>query len=150
MIEEVYDYLREYEFTKEEVNKFEDENEKMFFTNLKEVQKNIDFLINKGLVKEEIMNIFRYNPFMITVKDNRLEALDKIYLEELRFNNNDLKNLIINNPDTYIASPIELQKIIDYLKEHNKTNEEITKFLLNNPQISSMDFEQFKNTIKSN
>ena len=150
MIEEVYDYLREYGFTKEEVNKFEEENEKMFFTNLKEVQKNINFLLNKGLVKEEIMNIFRYNPFMITVKDNRLEALDKIYLEELIFNNNDLKTLIINNPDTYIASPIELQKIIDYLKEHNKTNEEITKFLLNSPQISSMDFEQFKNTIKSN
>ena len=78
MIEEVYDYLREYGFTKEEVNKFEEENEKMFFTNLKEVQKNINFLQNKGLIKEEIMNIFKYNPFMITVKDNRLEALETI------------------------------------------------------------------------
>lgn len=149
MREEVYEFFKEQGFNRDEIHYFQEENEKMFFTNLKEVQKNINFLLNKGLIKDEIMNIFRYNPFMITVKDNRLEALDKIYLEELKFNNTDLKTLIINNPDTYIASPIELQKIIDYLKEHNKTNEEITKFLLNNPKIASMDFEEFKTHIKS-
>ena len=52
MREEVYNYLREYGFTKEEVYSFEKENEKMFFTNLTEVNKNIDFLINKGFYKE--------------------------------------------------------------------------------------------------
>ena len=78
MIEEVYDFLREYGFTKEEVNYFEDENDDMYFTNLIEVNKNIDFLISKGLNKEEIMQVFRVDPFMITVKNNRLDALDKI------------------------------------------------------------------------
>ena len=37
MIEEVYDFLREYGFTKEEVNYFEDENDYMYFTNMIEV-----------------------------------------------------------------------------------------------------------------
>lgn len=43
MIEEVYDFLREYGFTKEEVYSFQTDNERMFFTNLIEVKKNLDF-----------------------------------------------------------------------------------------------------------
>ena len=58
MKEEVYNYLREYGFTKEEVYSFEEENEKMFFTNLNEVNKNIDFLMNKRINKEEVMHVF--------------------------------------------------------------------------------------------
>lgn len=140
MIEEVYNYLREFGFTKEEVNFFEDSNEKMFFTNINEVKKNISFLNNKNLTKEEVIQVFKKNPFMITVKDNRLNALEKIYLEELNFESNLLKELIINNPETYTLSPIELQKIIDYLKEHNYSIEVIRDFILKNPKIISMEF----------
>ena len=150
MREEVYDFLREYGFTKEEVNYFEDENEEMYFTNLVEVNKNIDFLINKGLNKEEIMQVFRVDPFMITVKNNRLEMLDKIYLEVLKLNKDELKQLIINNPDTYIASPIELNKCIEYLKENNYTIEIIKNFLINNPQLVNMYLDEFKNNLKFN
>ena len=88
MREDVYKFLREYGFSKEEVNYFEDENEEMYFTNLIEVNKNIDFLINKGLTKEEIIYVFKKNPYMITVKNNRLKLLDKIYTEELQLDNN--------------------------------------------------------------
>ena len=150
MREEVYDFLREYGFTKEEVNYFEDENEEMYFTNLVEVNKNIDFLINKGLNKEEIMQVFRVDPFMITVKNNRLEMLDKIYLEDLKLNKDELKQLIIDNKDTYIASPIELNKCIEYLKEHNYTIEIIKNFLINNPQLVNMYLDEFKNNVKFN
>ena len=144
MIEEVYEFFKEYGFNRDEIHYFQDENEKMFFTNLVEVNKNIDFLKNKGLTKEEIMNIFRKDPYMITVKNNRLEALDKIYLEDLRLDSNSLKKLIIDNPDTYIASPIELNKIINYLKEHNCNNETIKNFIINNPKVSSMNFIEFE------
>ena len=82
MREEVYDFLREYGFSKEEVHGFQDKNEKMFFTNLVEVNKNINFLLDKGLSKEEVIRVFREDPYMITVKNNRLEALDKIYIDE--------------------------------------------------------------------
>jgi len=150
MREEVYDFLREYGFTKEEVNYFEDENDDMYFTNLIEVNKNIEFLKNKGLNKEEIMQVFRYNPYMITVKNNRLDALNQIYLEDLKLSNEELKNLIIKNPDTYIVSVSELNKNIDYLKEHNCNIETIRNFLITNPQLVSMSPEEFKNIVKFN
>ena len=115
MREEVYEFFKEYGFNRDEIHYFQDENEKMYFTNMIEVNKNIDFLINKGLNKEEIMQVFRVDPYMITVKNNRLDALDKIYLEDLKLTKDELKQLIINNPDTYISSPIVLNKCIDYL-----------------------------------
>jgi len=150
MIEEVYDFLREYGFSKEEVYSFEDENEEMYFTNLIEVNKNIDFLINKGLTKEEIIYVFKKNPYMITVKNNRLKLLDKIYTEELQLDNNSLKELIINNPDTYTSSPIELNKIIDYLKEHNCSIEIIKQFIIKNPSSTSINLDEFVKLIKFN
>ena len=150
MIEEVYDFLREYGFTKEEVNYFEDENEEMYFTNLIEVNKNIDFLINKGLNKEEIIKVFKTDPFMITVKNNRLETLDKIYLEDLNLNKEELKQLIIDNPYAYIVSVTKLNKNIDYLKEHNYPIEIIKKFFITNPQLISMSPEEFKSVLKFN
>ena len=150
MIEEVYDFLREYGFTKEEVNYFEDENDDMYFTNLIEVNKNIDFLISKGLNKEEIMQVFRVDPFMITVKNNRLDALDKIYIEDLKLNKDELKQLIIDNPDAYIVSVSELNKNIDYLKEHNYPIETIKKFFITNPQLISMSNKEFISVVKCN
>lgn len=148
MKEEVYNYLREYGFTKEEVYSFEEENEKMFFTNLVEVNKNIDFLINKGLNKEEVMHVFRKNPFMITVKNNRLNALDKIYLEELSFTKEELKKIIKDNPAVYTESPIELEKIIDRMKKLNCSIKTIKEILLENPKILDMTINEFDNIVK--
>ena len=150
MREEVYEFFKEYGFTRDEIHYFQDENEKMFFTNLIEVNKNIDFLKDKGLNKEEIMQVFRYNPYMITVKNNKLDALNEIYLDNLKLTNEELKNLIIKNPDTYIVSVSELNKNIDYLKEHNCNIEIIRNFLITNPQLVSMSPEEFKNVVKFN
>ena len=150
MKEELYNYLREYGFTKEELSSFEETNEKMFFTNLIEVNKNIDFLKNKGLTKEEIMQVFKVDPYIITVKNNRLDALDKIYLEDLKLSKEELKQLIINNPDTYIVSVSELTKNINYLKEHNCTIETIKKFFITNPQLVSISPDEFNNIVKFN
>ena len=76
--------------------------------------------------------------------------LDKIYLEDLRFDSNSLKKIIIDNPDTYIASPIELQKIIDYMKEQGYTIEIIREFILKNSKIISMTSENFIKALKKN
>ena len=103
-----------------------------------------------SLLHLDFYQAFRYNPFMITVKNNRLEALDKIYLEVLNLTNEELKNLIIKNPDTYIVSVSELNKNIDYLREHNCNIETIRNFLITNPQLISMSPEEFKNIVKFN
>ena len=133
MREEIYDYLHEYGFKAIEIDRIENRNDNMFFTSIGEVRKNITFLQEKGLEKEEIIKLVNYNPFMLTEKNNRLEALDKIYYEDLKLSNEELKELIKNNGYAYIISPIEFNKILDYFRNRNYSIEIIKKFIFDNP-----------------
>ena len=143
MRDEVYDFLRNYGFSKEKLSYFEEINDNMYFTKLKEINKNIDFLTNKGLTKEEILFVVKNNCFMLTEKNNRLEALDNIYINDLGLSNNLIKEIIINNPDTYSISPIELNKIINYLKDNNFDKNKIINLIIKNPKIITLDYEEF-------
>lgn len=147
MIEEVYDYLREYGFSKDEVNSFQDENEEMFFTNLEEIEKNINFLTNKELSKEEILEVIKKDSYMLTVKNNRLDYLEKIYRKTLGLTKDEIHKLIITNPDAYIISPIELVSILNYLKENNYTIDKIKELILNNPTIINLELKELKEKI---
>ena len=143
MREEVYDYLREYGFSKDKVYYFMDTNDRMFFTNLEEVKKNINFLSDKGLNKNDIIDIINDNPFMLTVKNNRLDALDNIYKNVISFNDDEICQLIKKNHDIYCESPIELAKIVNCLL--NKISD-IKEYLLNNSEIISMKYDDFINS----
>ena len=79
-----------------------------------------------------------------------IKAFDKIYLEDLKLNKDELKQLIIDNPNAYIVSVSELNKNIDYLKEHNYSIEIIKKFFITNPQLISMSNEEFISVVKCN
>ena len=147
MPEEVYNYLTEYGFSNEELDNFEEENEKMFFTSIDIVKNNISFLEGLGLNKEDIINILRINPFMITVGNNRITALNKIYYEVLGFNNDDIKSLILKNADLYTASPIELEKNINYLKDKKCSIDMIKKFILDNPKVVNAYLDEFKKIV---
>ena len=159
MLESVYYYLKEFGFNDKEIDFFEDENEDMFSTNNIEIEKNINFLFDKGLEHEEVLDVIRRNPDMLTVKNNRLEAYDKIFNNELDmdndkiFNNeldmdNDMiKKLILSYPDTYVESPIDLQNIINYLKEKKYDKEYIRNLIIDNPKIISMDLSEFEKEI---
>ena len=147
MPEEVYNYLTEYGFSNEELDNFEEENEKMFFSSIDVVKNNISFLEGLGLNKEDIINVFRLNPFMITVGNNRITALNKIYYEVLGFNNDDIKNLILKNADLYIASPIELEKNINYLKDKKCNIDMIKKFIMDNPKVVNAYLDEFKKMV---
>lgn len=148
MREEVYDYLHNYGFSAIELDKIEKENEGMFFTNLSEVRKNITFLEEKYLETNEIINIINENPFMLTEKNNRLEALDNIYNGILGIDYESLIKLIKNNPEAYTVSPIELQAIIDYMKGLGFPKEYIKQFILTNHKVISMSSEEFKKVLK--
>ena len=147
MPEEVYDYLTEYGFSNEELDNFQEENDKMFFTSIDIVKKNISFLEGLGLNKEDIINVFRLNPFMITVGNNRITALNKIYYEVLGFNNEDIKSLILKNADLYTASPIELEKNINYLKDKKCNIDMIKKFIMDNPKVVNAYLDEFKKMV---
>ncbi len=147
MPEEVYNYLTEYGFSNEELDNFQEENEKMFFTSIDVVKNNISFLEGLGLNKEDIINVLRINPFMITVGNNRITALNKIYYEVLGFNNWDIKSLILKNADLYVASPIELEKNINYLKDKKCNIDMIKKFIMNNPKVVNAYLDEFKKMV---
>ena len=58
--------------------------------------------------------------------------------------------LIKSNPETYTASPVELQKIIDFLKNKKCTIDTIRNLFIKNPKIISMNFADFEKAIKFN
>ena len=147
MLESVYYYLKEFGFNDKEIDFFEDENEDMFSTNNIEIEKNINFLFDKGLEKEEVLDVIRRNPDMLTVKNNRLEAYDKIFNNELDMDNDMIKKLSISCPDTYVESPIDLQNIINYLEEKKYDKEYIRNLIIDNPKIISMDLSEFEKEI---
>ena len=147
MPEEVYNYLIEYGFSNEELDNFQEENEKMFFASIDIVKNNISFLEGLGLNKEDIINILRINPFMITVGNNRITALNKIYYEVLGFNNDDIKSLILKNADLYTASPIEIEKNINYLKDKKCNIDMIKKFIMDNPKVVNAYLDEFKKMV---
>lgn len=147
MPEEVYNYLTEYGFSNEELDNFQEENEKMFFSSIDVVKYNISFLEGLGLNKEDIINVFRLNPFMITVGNNRITALNKIYYEVLGFTIDDIKSLILKNADLYTASPIELEKNINYLKDKKCNIDMIKKFIMDNPKVVNAYLDEFKKMV---
>lgn len=147
MPEEVYNHLIEYGFSNEELDNFQEENDKMFFVSTDNVKNNISFLEGLGLNKEDIINVFRLNPFMITVGNNRITALNKIYYEVLGFTSDDIKSLILKNADLYTASPIELEKNINYLKDKKCNIDMIKKFIMDNPKIVNAYLDEFKKMV---
>jgi len=150
MSEQVYEYLFEYGFNPTAIDEIENVNDRMFFTNLNEVIKNINFLESKQLNKECIINVIKANPFILTETNERLKNLDDIYLGLLRIDYESMIEIIINNPETYSVNPIELQKNINYLIENNCNTETIKKLLVKNPKIINMKFIDFKKIIKFN
>lgn len=150
MDKNVFDYLRIIGFTDNEINYIEDNNDNIFYVNLSHVKKVITILQKLELDIINIRKILTKNVLLITEHTEKINEINKIYIEDLKLNNEELKNLIIKNPDTYIVSVSELNKNIDYLKEHNCNIETIRNFLITNPQLVSMSPEEFKNIVKFN
>jgi len=143
MSEDVYNYLHDYGFSAIELDKIEDRNENIFFTDIKEVRKNLTFLEDKFLDIEDIINLVNDNPFMLTEKTNRLEALEDIY-SELGFDCDSLIQIIRNNSKVYTLSPVELNKIIDYLKSKNISIKSIRDFFIKNPKLLNIKLDELK------
>lgn len=142
MIDEIYQFLVNYGFSKENLRRFEEKNENMYFVSLNKVKENIDFFTNKGLNKSEIVNIVNINPFILTLSAKRKNAFDDIYINKLNLSNEEIKYLLNINDNIYTCSPIELDKIINYLnKEKNCSIDNIKKLLLYNPKMINKNLD---------
>ncbi len=143
MIEEIYDYLVNYGFIHEELKKFERKNEDLYFANLEIIESNIEFLKSKGIEKNEIMNIMRKNPFMLTCGSKKKKMLEDIYNSIFTFE--EIKELIIKYPSAYTVNPLELKEVIDYA---NSKNVNFKDCINKNPKVLSFDLSEMEKFIE--
>lgn len=134
MKDEVYEYLINYGFNKDNLNKIEQENEDMYFVSLDKVKENINFFEGKGLNNKEIISLANTNPFILTLSSKRKNAFDEIYINKLNLSNEQITYLVNNNSNIYTCSPLEFDKIINYLSR-KYSYDNIKKILLTNPNI---------------
>lgn len=141
MKDEVYEYLKKYGFNKDNLNKIEQENEDIYFIYLNKVRENINFFEGKGLNNKEIISLANINPFILTLSSKRKNAFDEIYINKLNLSNDQIKYLLNNNSNIYTCSPLEFDKIIDYLNK-NYSIDNIKKIILNNPNIINKKIDE--------
>ena len=142
MKEEVFEYLIDYGFNKEDLEEFLKINDKLFFANLDNIKNNINFFKDKELTKDEIINIIKEECFLLTISNKKKELLDNIYYNI--FNKDELKNLIITYPPSYVVNPLELEEIINYIKDLGYN---IKSIIINNKDLLSYDIEDVKKII---
>ena len=141
MKNEIYEYLINYGFSKENLDRFEELNEDMYFVSLDKVKENINFFEGKGLNNKEIISLANINPFILTLSSKRKNAFDEIYINKLNLSNEQIKYLVNNNNNIYTCSPLEFDKIIDYLNK-NYSIDNIKKIILNNPNIINKKIDE--------
>ncbi len=136
MKNEIYEYLINYGFSKENLDRFEELNEDMYFVSLDKIKENINFFEGKGLNNKEIISLDNINPFILTLSSKRKNAFDEIYINKLNLSSNQIKYLLNNNSNIYTCSPLEFDKIINYLNYDKKYSiDNIKQIILNNPNI---------------
>ncbi len=134
MKSKIYEYLMNFGFSKQDLNKIEKLNEDIYFVTLDKVIENINFFIGKGLNNKEIINLANLNPFVLTLSSKRKNAFDEIYINKLKLSNEEIKYLLNVNDSIYTCSPLELDNIINYLNKNYSFNF-IKQIILNNPNI---------------
>ena len=144
MRNDVYAFLINFGFTREDSDYFQRENEEIYKLTLEKLIKNIAFLYSKDLTKEEIIFVFKKDPHMLLSADDILEELDKVYYGELMLSKDELYQLFINNPEIYTQSPVQQKYIIDYLKSKNYSKSVIKHWILANHKVLNMTYNEFK------
>lgn len=139
MRENIFDYLKEYGFNKEDIYSFQEVNDKLYSVDITLITTNIKFFEDKGLSCKEVIDIIKDNPYLLTIGTKKKVMLDNIYNNI--FTKDELKNLIIKYPDTYIVNPIDLDEVINYLNNKKLTIKEI---IINNNNLLSKTIYNIK------
>lgn len=108
MRENIFDYLKEYGFSKEDIYWFQKVNDKLYFVDIILVANNIKFFEDKGLSCKEIIGVIKDNPYLLTIGSKRKIMLDNLYNKI--FEKEELKSLIIKYPVSYTENPLELEE----------------------------------------
>ncbi len=130
MNENIFNYLNEYGFTKEDLFEFPKINDQLYFYDLTLIKSNIEFFEQKGLVNNEIIDLFKKNPYLFTIGSKRKNMLDDIYNNI--FSKEELKSLILRYEYLYTLGPKEVEEKIENIK---KLNLNIKEEIIKNPDI---------------
>lgn len=134
MNEKIYNYLINIGFTEIELDTIEDQNELIFEAILQDITNNIDFLKQKDFNNNEIIQIIKTNPFMLTCTTNRKEYFNKIYIQKLGYKEEEIKDMLKRYPYLYTLSPLKVEKKINNYLESTSL-ETVKERIKNNPIV---------------
>ncbi len=128
-LEEIYDLLnKKLKLSKEEIDKAVETNiyiKKVIAPDIYQVIKKFEGF---GLSDDEIAEISKQNPWMLTESFERIKYLKEFYgLVDLT----EYRELLIKQPIAMSVNPIKVKELIEEFQEEGKTNEEIRSILIN-------------------
>lgn len=128
-LEKIYDLLnKKLKLSKEEIDKAVETNiylKKVIAPDVYQVIKKFEEF---GLKDEEISEIAKQNPWMLTESFERIKYLKEFYgLVDLI----EYRELLIKQPIAMSINPIEVKELIEKFQTEGKTNEEIKNTLIN-------------------
>ena len=128
-LEKIYDLLnKKLKLSKEEIDKAVETNiylKKVIASDVNQVIKKFE---DFGLEDEEIAEIAKKNPWMLTESFERIKYLKEYYkLVDLT----EYRELLLKQPIAMSVNPIKVKELIEEFKQEGKTDEEIRNILIN-------------------
>ncbi len=130
---DVYEELLKIGLTEEEIDKQFEINVDLKVVLGTDIKQEIEFLKQYNLTEEDIAEISRKNPWILTEDFQRIRFLEKYYGE---VDIKDLGELFKKQSISMSVNPKEVKDFIDKLTEEGKSKEEVRNILFN-------DFEKY-------
>ena len=130
---DVYEELLKIGLTEEEIDKQFEINVDLKVVLGTDIKQEIEFLKQYNLTEEDIAEISRKNPWILTEDFQRIRFLEKYYGE---VDVKDLGELFKKQSISMSVNPKEVKDFIDKLTEEGKSKEEVRNILFN-------DFEKY-------
>lgn len=130
---DVYEELLKIGLTEEEIDKQFEINVDLKVVLGTDIKQEIEFLKQYNLTEEDIAEISRKNPWILTEDFQRIRFLEKYYGE---VDIKDLGELFKKQSISMSVNPKEVKDFIDKLTEEVKSKEEVRNILFN-------DFEKY-------
>lgn len=130
---DVYEELFKIGLTEEEIDKQFEINVDLKVVLGTDIKQEIEFLKQYNLTEEDIAEISRKNPWILTEDFQRMRFLEKYYGE---VDIKDLGELLKKQSISMSVNPKEVKDFIDKLTEEGKSKEEVRNILFN-------DFEKY-------
>ena len=130
---DVYEELFKIGLTEEEIDKQFEINVDLKVVLGADIKQEIEFLKQYNLTEEDIAEISRKNPWILTEDFQRIRFLEKYYGE---VDIKDLWELLKKQSISMSVNPKEVKDFIDKLTEEGKSKEEVRNILFN-------DFEKY-------